>query len=538
MKLSELSGTLALTVILSISVAVAAAANYTARLSNPVVWEAHRCDPGVIPIAAAFKPANDPRTPTEFARDNWSFCQKEYVQRGIRAAAEAPQELLRGQEGIVGVAEGLVDDLADTFVNLWKFCYSAYAGFMDQMKGGAKLFHNFMIQLHSIVGRLQGAALSIVYGLIATIVASINSVQLVLIVAIVIIGIMIAISILLFFVFPAIFSLTATMTALVATTAVAVATAVAAAEVAELFSPEVCFAAGTPVLLANEGETMPIERLTVGTHLRDGGRITALHRFRSAAPLFLLNGVRATGSHLVQHPDEPRRLIPVSEHPAARRIPRPYYAWLFGEERDLWCLTTTTRRIPIQGDHGVVVFADWEEIPEGDDAALAHWYRRVWLTLNPGPAVVRAPPRVLKAEAALSPDCALTVWDPWWGRTEKRLATEVQVGAWVLDGSGLPTRVVGRVDLAGDQSTDAVELAPGCLVSVATWVRRPNGLWLPATEFPVRELHPVRWVHFYTEAGTLLVGGWSVRDASEVGLDRLDDLVEEVVLGAEFRATI
>ena len=146
MKLSELGGTAVLTVILSVAVAVAAAGNYTARLRIPATWEAHRCDPGVIPIAAAFKPAEDTRTPAEFARDNWSFCQKQYVERGIRAAAEAPKEVLRAQEGVVSLAEELVDDLGDTFVNLWKFCYSAYAGFMDQMKGAAKLFQNFMME--------------------------------------------------------------------------------------------------------------------------------------------------------------------------------------------------------------------------------------------------------------------------------------------------------------------------------------------------------------------------------------------------------
>ena len=79
---------LALTIGLTIGVAVTLAASYRADIARN--WEAKRCDPGVVPIAGIFKPDKDPRTATQFAKDNWDECRKEYVQAAIRVAAVAP----------------------------------------------------------------------------------------------------------------------------------------------------------------------------------------------------------------------------------------------------------------------------------------------------------------------------------------------------------------------------------------------------------------------------------------------------------------
>jgi hypothetical protein len=96
---------------------------------------------------------------------------------------------------------------------------------------------------------------------------------------------------------------------------------------------------------------------------------------------------------------------------------------------------------------------------------------------------------------------------------------------------------VGVVETAGDQVTDAVVLEDGVagpqLVSVGSWVRECDGsVWRHPTKEAVRELHPVRWRHFYTAAGEFQIGSgaWAVRDASDVGLARLDTLVDDIVL--------
>jgi hypothetical protein len=524
-----------LTVVLSIGLAVIVAVGY--RVDVAKHWEERRCEPGVVPIAGFFKPALDTRSPSEFARANWSFCQKRYVVDAIRAAAAVPKELAAAEAAVVGGVQEIASDMADVFHDVWNFCYQAYSTFMDKMRGVAKLFQNFMINLYGIVNRLHGAVISIAYSLISLLVAFINSVQVALMVAVIVIGILIALQIILFFLLLPISGLIVTVTAIVSVVVVSIATAISATKIAEMFTPGVCFAAGTAVRLA-DGTTKPIDSLATGTVLGDGGRVTAVHRFRSADQLYVLHGIEVTGDHLVVLADGSLR--PVRDHPDAEPVDLTVGDWL-GGGRELWCLTTTTRRIPLVTAAGTdMLFADWEEIEAEDEEGLVAWYREVWRTLNGVHQPVLAPqPRVLRAEAGLAPDCHVVCVD-WLGRRSLRRIMDVAVGDRVVCGASgeSTTRVVGKVRLAGDQSTDAVRLPDGGIVSCATWTsdsgRSDSGgrtLWTPAANaHPVCELHPTHWEHLYTASGDFWVGDCRVRDASDVGLEGLRTLVDDVVL--------
>lgn len=497
-------------------------------------WEASRCDPYVVPMAGFFKPSTDPRTASQFAKDNWSFCQKEYVQNALRAAAAVPKELADAEAATVGVVQDIASVFADIFADIWKFCYEAYSTFMDNMRGAAKLFHNFMINLHSIVGRLQAAALSIVYGLIAMITAYVSSVQLVLIVAIVIIGILIALQIILFFILLPISGLIITMTAVISVVVVAIATAIAAAMVAELFTPGACFVTGTPVIM-HDGTTRPIESIKVGDVLGAGARVTATHRFWTADTVYDIDGIGVTGDHLVVDSNDPKQLIPVRKCPDSTPVAVSWNNWIRGG-RDLWCLTTTTRRIPCNGaTRGAILFADWEEIPDGDTNKLAVWFRTVWTTLNGASShPKRAPPRVLDAEAGLSPECRVAVPN-WLGGVAWRPIRDIRVGDHVFDSTGITTTVVGKVHMEGDMESDAVELGTDGVgvqfVSPALWVYYAD-TWQPAAFFAKRtDVHFVALEHLYTASGSFMIeGGYRIRDASDVGLGGLRSIVETVVL--------
>lgn len=177
-----------------------------------------------------------------------------------------------------------------------------------------------------------------------------------------------------------------------------------------------------------------------------------------------------------------------------------------------------------------MIFADWEEIPEGDAARQRLWFEDVWIELNGNKRGV--PSAVPAGEAGLSPDCRVATVD-WLGRTVWKPVRDVGIGDTVLAAVGVRTRVVGRVVLEGDQSTDAVTLGGTQVVAAATWLQRRDGVWAPAvTALPRIEIHPMRWIHLYTEAGTFMIeGGWCVRDFSDVGLDGLRPMVENIVLG-------
>ena len=528
MNVKTLTQFITLTIVLSVGLGAVVGA--ALRVNIAANWEEQRCDPYVIPIAGFFKPSTDPRTASQFATDNWSFCSKEYIQDALRLAASVPQDIANAEAATVGLTQDIASTAADVFFDLWNFCYETYSTFMDQMKGAAKLFHNFMINLYSITERLNAAALSIIYGLIALIVTTVNAVQVVIIVAIIVVGIIIALQIILFFILLPISGMIIMISALVSVVVVAVATAIAAATVSELFSPGACFAKGTPIQLA-DGTTRPIESIQMGNMLDGGARVSATHHFWSTDKLFDLHGVKVTGDHLIAHPTESTRLIPVREHPDAIVQPSSFWAMLQGG-RELWCLTTTTRQIPCVGRTGKVVFADWEEIADDDASALECWYRKVWVHLN----WIEAPPpssRFLASEAGISPDSLVACRD-WTGKRILKPMKDVRIGDLVFDGPISTTLVVGKVRLAGDQATDAVELpSPESknIVTRGTWVWQYD-LWQPIMAVgKISEVHPIWWEHLYTESGSFyLSGGWHVRDASDVGLSGLRPLVEAVVL--------
>lgn len=518
-------------------IGLAAVVNTALRVDVGKNWNENRCDPYVVPIAGFFKPPGDKRTMSEFARDNWQFCQKKYVEGAIREIVEAPKQLAAAQSSTVGVIDDVASGISDVFVNVWQFCYEAYSGFMSQIGHAAKLLQNFFIRFHYMMGQLQAAALSIVYGLISMIILYVDVTKVVIIVTIIITGILVGLEIILFYILAPISGLIALTISLVSVVAVVVATAVAAAFVAELFTPGACFAAGTRVLLGG-GSDKPIEEIAVGDTLRDGGVVTATHVFWSPDLLYDIDGIHVTGDHLVSHPDRPRQLIPASRHPAARPVAARLLERFQGGKW-LYCLTTASRRIPCRGAAGAMIFGDWEEIAEDDTGRLEDWHREVWHRLN-GAAypVGRIDRRVIESEAGLAPDCLVACLS-WSGRRVWKRIDEVDVGDRVFDRADHTTTVVGRTVIAGDQVTDAVvmrspEHGPQ-LVSPATWIQRMSGTWAPAIAgsdtVELSEMHPQRWHHLYTESGEFIIsGGWKVRDAAEVGLVGLRSLVHSVVL--------
>jgi hypothetical protein len=453
--------------------------------------------------------------------------------------------------------------LTDVFVDLWGFCYEAYSTFMEKIRGVMKMFHSQLIKMREIAGRMNAAITSLVFGLISMIVAFISTVQLVVIIVIVVVGIMLLLQIIMFFLFLPISSLILTISAVVMSVAVVVATTVAAVMVGKMgegFQTGACFVAGTQVATPGGGTT-PIERIELGQRIGDGGIVTAIHRFVGGDALFNLFGVQVTGDHLVWAPGPvPGRLIPVAQHPEAVPIPPTLLETLMGPtQRELWCLTTSSRTIPVmspQDGRGWVMFADWEEIPASNMEGLRDWHAEVWRTLNGADSAVERPTMsALTSEAALSGNCRVAVQTVSWqfmGGTAPAYRwtpiESVQPGDRVAINHALTefSPVVGVVQLSEDQVTRAMVL-PGAdtgRVSAGVWLRVGDAPWSPA-DSPLRSgpesggplavigagSTAPSWRHLYTAAGSfVLEGGWHIRDASDVGLEGLAPLVGRTVL--------
>ena len=492
------------TIVLIVGLSVILTLTY--RDSVTASWDESRCKPGVVPIAAIFKPVDDPRTGTEFAKDNWAFCQKQYVQDALKIASTGVKDLAESQSAIVDITSTVVDGISNTFMSLWSMCHQAYKMFMDRFAVAAKLMRNMMINMHSMVDRLQAVMFSVAMALISMIMAMIDTIQVTLIVATVIIGILMILQIFLFWLLAPISGLILTISVLVMTTVVIAMTAVTAAMI-----NDGCFAGDTKIVLSS-GAIKRIDEIRIGDVLEDMGTVTATHVFLREGPLYYLDGIQVSGSHLIVMEDG---LFPVKDIYDARLL-----QLRSSEVAQVYCLTTSTRRIPVVGKKAILHFADWEEIPTNDMESLQEWYRNVWHTLNgEWPVTI---PASIHSEAGFSPDCMFE--RRGFFKNESVRATMLRLGDILADGS----RITGIVEIAGSEATviqmDSLNLSP------ATWTYK-DGVWQHLKGVPA-QLQPGKLIHFYTDTGLIRVGNLTFRDASDVGLSTIGELVKEIVLNS------
>ena len=453
-------------------------------------WDESRCKPGVVAMAALFKPDTDSRTGAEFASENWAFCQKQYIESAIRIATTEVQNLADSQGDIVNIAHTVVNGLSKTFTGLWSMCHQAFSIILDRFTSAAKLMRNMMINMYAIIDRLQSVMFSLAMGLISMVMAMLNTVQVTLMVATIIIGIILVLQIVLFYIFAPISGLIITISALVLASAVIATTAITAAMISDA-----CFIGDTRVV--THLGPRPIREIRVGDLLEGGARVTATHRFQRAGPLYNLYGVHVSGSHLVWTPSG---LMPVSQSPDSIPSTVP--------DTEVYCLTTTDRKIPVIGLRWIV-FADWEEIPESDQA-LETWYKRVYEILN-GSQPKSIPD--LSNEACFSPETLVTL-----ETGQKVQAFTIKLGDRLIDGA-----VRGIVHL---EQSDTI-LVNDNWISAGTWILDPvKQIWnICGSKASIRQ--PL--IHFYTASGAVTLNGLKIRDASEVGLDAIGDLVNEIV---------
>ena len=490
------------TIVLVVGLSVILTLSY--RESVTASWDESRCKPGVVPIAALFKPATDPRTGVEFAKDNWAFCQKQYVQDALKIASTGVKGLAEAQSAVVDITSTVIDGISKTFTGLWSMCYQAYKMFMDRFMAAAKLMRNMMINMNAMVDRLQAVMFSVAMALISMIMAMINTIQVTLIAAVVIIGILLILQIFLFWLLAPISGLILTISALVMTTVVIAMTAVTAAMI-----NDGCFAGDTKIVLAS-GAIKRIDEVRIGDVLEDLGTVTATHVFLREGPLYCLDGVHVSGTHLITTEGG---LMPVKDVCDARLL-----HLRSNETTQVYCLTTSKRRIPVVGNTAILHFADWEEIPATDTESLQEWYRNVWHTLNgEWPESI---PASIHSEAGFSPDCMFERRGLF--KNEPVRATMLRLGDVLADGS----RITGIVEIAGSEAT--VIKVGSLTLSPATWIFQ-DGIWQHMKGIPA-PLQPGKLIHFYTDTGLIRIGGMTFRDASDVGLSDIERLVKDIVL--------
>ena len=311
----------------------------------------------------------------------------------------------------------------------------------------------------------------------------------------IIIAIMAAIIILLFFIlFPFIPILI--MPVIVAIIAIGGVLGAQAAENQGVF----CFTGDTPILLA-DGSTKPIQEIVLGDALANGSLVEGFFTFDGLqTPLFVIEGIRVSGSHLVQFEkgwhsvDEDSRALPIKERASF-----------------LYCLNTSNQIIPVQTSKGpTLLFRDWEEIDARDSIGKKGWNQLVSSLLGGVESPSQESPFCLMDPTILIP----TPSGP------KPLAS-LQIGDFIELSYNNPTRVQGLVDgLVNGERTH--HWLNGCIEK--TYSSTASKKYRRLTTLKPSE-STVKGRHIITESGTLIayVNGQvlRLRDFTEVGIDAL-----------------
>lgn len=453
-------------------------------------WDERRCDLPVMAVASRFKPADDPRTKSQFAKDNFEFCTEKLAQQVMEVALAPVSAIMNQQAEVAGGLSYSLTRVRTAIATLYESFMTYIAGFFKRYENVVREIGRVIQHLRLAFGRVSAIAMSMIFTGLTMIRGMMNTIDFAIRVVVILLGIIVALLIILFFIlFPFIPFF---LTLIVGLMAVVGGTTAASLEA---YRESFCFAGDTGCLMA-DGNVVPIRSIRVGDVLAGAaGRVEAVMRLDGRrTPLYSLDGCRVSGSHLV--------LGLTGWHPVSQdaRASGPFAP----VEAELYCLNTVGRIIPVVGVGRTLLFRDWEEIASKDISGQCGWTELVLSMLNSGMAKANANPQP-EAEIPLMPRDTLLPT-----RTGIAQAGDINIGDLVgdvsTDGEIHYTEVTGVVDGAAAATQQIVN-------KDGTWVRVEG----PAC---------ANGRAFFTESGTHIVFGadgrtYHIRDFSEVGSENI-----------------
>ena len=476
-------------------------------------------------LAPLYKPDDDDRSRLQFGIDNFfnvlmTFCTETF------------QVLMQPIMAIFSMMTEAVDQSATGLFNMRDFLKIIWSRFNDMTQGFMNRFQATLTalkvtytQLYNAIGKTYAISIAGLMSGLAALQTTLSVFDLIVNIVITILIILAAIFIWLpFILIPVIVIIILAVNAINASGQGDRMTGIAGV---------FCFAEGT--MVQTTSGLQPIEHISLGTTLDSKtNQVTGLLNFEQYTDdMYDLYGVQVSGSHIVYTIKGP---IHVQNHPDAILLPP--------QHRKVYCLITSTRRIPIVTDQGIIEFADWEELDNSPDD-LRHWNQHVFAHLNPQHPYQPASTTALMSESGVSDDTPIAT------PNGAVLASELRPGHIVLDADELPTVVHGVVRLANSESMESVVLPFQGYISIGSWIK-PNKKWIQIPNvIPSISSYKGIWYQFFTESGTFLIsqtpfGGQrapstddpnhnpkddfiKIRDFSDIGSDNLPETYDWVL---------
>jgi hypothetical protein len=343
-------------------------------------WDKRRCEIPVTMTSMFFKPDWDPRTKTQFAKDNYNFCMGQYVNNFMKLLLAPINAIFGKHANLAGSALDMVSTIRNIANTLFNTLTAYVETFYRKFNASVYEMSRVIQYLRMAMRRANAMVMSMLYTSITMFRGLLNTIQFVIKVILIICGIMLAIIIILIFVlFPFIPMILTVLGAIVAT--VLSLTMVVSGDIGAQASSDksgFCFSGWTMVATIDKnGKEVhkPISLLKIGDTLAQGcGEITTIIQMDGTEiPLYHLNGIMVSGSHLVKGKDGEWKSVSEDERAIETRV----------ESSVLFCFNTTTHNIPVYSDKKeIIIFRDWEEIEDDDEKGQYEWNYIVLKMLN------------------------------------------------------------------------------------------------------------------------------------------------------------
>jgi len=328
-------------------------------------WAKRRCEVPVIIAGNLFKPTNDPKTPMEFATDNFKFCIK-ILADDVLKVAFAPLMAVAGQQ------MNAANSMAGPMNSIRAMIAQGMKSFSDIFATQYKQFTAVSVHVTKVwqhikfaMGRIGAIVTAIVYfGLSASVLVQ-NTMKLIMNVIMIFIGIMAAMILLIWFGIIPFIGIIITMITLLATADSQTGGWISGGNTS---AGPFCVDPEADIIMA-DGSTKSLNSVKTRDEIasKDGAKniVTGILRVDSSLhEIVSIGGVKMSQTHPVFYN---QRWMRAEEHPEA--------ILLDIELKELICLNTTLHSATMRGSKDIIV-GDWDEA-DIDSQAWISWVSKI-----------------------------------------------------------------------------------------------------------------------------------------------------------------
>ena len=380
-------------------------------------WNERRCELPVLVTAQLYKPADDVRTGGEFAAENFNFCARSLMVQFLQLLLKPVYMLLNQQIDVVENLNETFNGLRAIQANFMKGFENILNPFFQRFRTTGSQFGVNYQKMLSAMGRAFGITQAFLYIGMTLVTAIENFVHFVINVIMMVMYIILGLMILIFPLILPVFGIIIWTCQTIGNSDFGYLT--------EDVCGELCFDPETRIKY-KDGTIKRIKECQLGDVLEDGTVVEGVLTVSGEnEPIFVLDGIRVSGAHLVWCP-EMSDFLPVCQHPSA--------ILTFQTSPLLICLRTSTRTIPLQGLRSSWTFLDWEELPLDVPSCDSLWELLVQKILNEKEASKSETPSSIPL---FQPHCQVL-----FQTGESRRLSELRIGDSIYCSSGF-TKVTG-----------------------------------------------------------------------------------------------